>query len=84
MQSAIAEEQKNFEYICRLDAADECSITRSYQTDWGCLNDSKGKGGSQQRDAWGKLRDRLDTYSEFVGLRETSKKQANRVPQIWP
>lgn len=63
MQSAIAEQEKEFEYICSLDAQDDCSITRTYQTDWGCLNDSKGKGGSLQRDAWKELRDKLDTYS---------------------
>lgn len=68
MQSSIAEQQKDFEYICSLDAAEDCSITRSYQTDWSCLNESKGKGGSLQRDAWGKLRDKLDTYSEFGGI----------------
>lgn len=81
MQSAIAQQEKDFEFICSLDAADDCQITRSYQTDWSCLNDSKGKGGSLQRDAWRKLRDKLDTYSGFAGLGETSEKPADSVLQ---
>lgn len=77
MQSTIAEQQKDFEYICSLDAAEDCSITRSYQTSWSRLNESKGKGKSLQRDAWGKLRDNLDAYSKFGGHAETPEKPAD-------
>lgn len=64
MQSDLAEQEKYYEYICSLDAEEECSITRSYQTSWESLNESGGKGRTLQRDAWRRLRDGLESYSK--------------------
>ena len=63
MQSDLAEQEQNYEYICSLDARVDCSTTRSYSKDWSSLNDSLGIGGTLQRDAWRRLRDGLDSYS---------------------
>ncbi|KAL9118575.1 MAG: hypothetical protein Q9187_004878 [Circinaria calcarea] len=66
MQSELVQEEQDFEYICGLDSRDECPVTRSYQVDWDVLNGSQGKGGSVQRDAWRKLRDKLEAYNSAV------------------
>lgn len=64
MQSDLAQQEKDYEYICSLDAEEDCSVTRSYQTSWESLDESRGKGGTQQRDAWRRLCERLETYSK--------------------
>ncbi|KAK0509175.1 hypothetical protein JMJ35_008546 [Cladonia borealis] len=64
MQSDLIEQEDKFEFICSLDAKEECSITQSYQNNWEELNESQGLGGSQQRDAWRKLRSGLEAYSK--------------------
>ena len=64
MQSDLIEQEDKFELICSLDAKEECSITQSYQNNWEELNESQGLGGSQQRDAWRKLRSGLEAYSK--------------------
>ena len=64
MQSNLTQEEKDFETIWSLDAADaDCPISRSYKLDWASLDESKGNGGSKLRDAWRKLRDGLEAYS---------------------
>ena len=63
MQSDLAQQEMEYEVLCSLGAKVDCPTTRAYQTDWIALNESKGMGGSLQRDAWRKLRDRLDLYS---------------------
>ena len=65
MQSELIDQEEEFELICSLDAKEECAVTQSYQTNWEALNDSQGLGGSQQRDAWRKLRGSLEAYSKY-------------------
>lgn len=66
MQSDLAQQEMDYEFLCSLDAKDDCPTTRSYQRDWTALNDSQGLGGSLQRDAWRKLRDGLELYSMCI------------------
>ena len=63
MQSDLAQQEKEYEILCSLDANTNCATTRSYQTNWKALDESQGLGGPLQRDAWRKLRDGLDSYS---------------------
>ena len=63
MQSDLAQKEREYEILCSLDAKVDCPTTRTYQTDWTALNESKGMGGPLQRDAWRKLRDGLESYS---------------------
>ena len=63
MQSNIMQQAKDYEYICKMDAEANCPTTRSYSQNWESLYESSGDGGSLQRDAWRKLSQGLDSYS---------------------
>lgn len=63
MQSDLAQQEREYEILCSLDAKEDCPTTRSYQSNWTALNDSQGLGYCSQRDAWRKLRDGLGAYS---------------------
>ena len=65
MQSGLIQQEKEYEYICSLDARLDCPITRAYPTNWGILHESKGEGGTLQRDAWTKLKEGLESYSTY-------------------
>ena len=65
MQSNITQQEKEYEYICSLDARLDCPITQSYPTNWSTLHESKGEGGTLQRDAWMKLKEGLESYSTY-------------------
>ena len=64
MQSDLVQQEEDYEYIRSLDACTNCPVTQSYSKNWESLNDSLGDGGTLQREAWRKLRDGLDTYSQ--------------------
>ena len=64
MQSNLAQQEREYELLCTLNAQLDCPITQSYSQNWKALNESQGLGGSLQRDAWKKIRDGLETYSE--------------------
>lgn len=66
MQSDLVQQEKDYEYICSLNARKNCPVTRSYSTDWEALNESLGVGGTLQRDAWRRLRDGLESYSKWL------------------
>ena len=68
MQSDLAQQEKEYEFLCSLDADTNCPTTRSYQTNWKALGESQGLGGPLQRDAWRKLRDGLESYSMYMLL----------------
>ncbi len=63
MQSNLAQQEREYDILCSLDAKVDCPTTRSYQKNWTALDESEGLGGSDQRDAWRKLRDGLESYS---------------------
>ncbi len=63
MQSNLAQQEWEYDILCSLDAKVDCPTTRSYQKNWTALDESQGLGGSDQRDAWRKLRDGLESYS---------------------
>ncbi|KAL8827199.1 MAG: hypothetical protein Q9191_003333 [Dirinaria sp. TL-2023a] len=63
MQSDLMQQEQDYAYICSRDARVDCPATRSYPKDWEALNESLGKGGPHQRDAWRKLRNGLDSYT---------------------
>lgn len=65
MQSDLTQQEKEYDYIRSLDARLECPITQSYPTSWEILHESKGKGGTKQRDAWRKLKEGLESYSNY-------------------
>ena len=71
MQADLLQQEKDFKFICSLDAEENCPVTQSYQTNWDSLNESQGKGGSQQRDAWRRLREGLDAYSKASKANES-------------
>ena len=73
MQSDLTQQQEQYEYICSLDARLDCPITRSYTTNWEILHESKGEGGTRQRDAWMKLKQGLESYSTHHCPYMTSK-----------
>lgn len=64
LQSELLELEKDYEFICKKDARAGCSETQLYQSDWEKLATSGGVGGNIQREAWARLRDRLDVYSK--------------------
>lgn len=64
MQSELADHEQEYQNFHLLDAGVECSITKSYAKDWDALNASQGKSGSLQRDAWRKIKERLESYSK--------------------
>ena len=66
MQSELADQEQEYKNFHLLDAGVECSITKSYAKDWDALNDSQGKSGSLQRDAWRKIKGRLESYSKHI------------------
>ena len=66
MQSDLAQQEKEYEYICSVDARSNCAISRSYSQNWDALNESSGEEMSIQRDAWRKLRDGLEPYSKYA------------------
>ena len=63
MQSDLVQQEEEYAIVCSMDATVDCSTSRSYMKDWSVLNESRGQGSTHQREAWRKLRDRLDTYS---------------------
>ena len=63
MQSDLVQQEEDYKYICSLDAQTNCPTTRSYSKNWESLNESMGDGGTLQRDAWRKLKDGLESYS---------------------
>ena len=65
MQSDLAQQEREYELLCSLNAKVNCPATRSYSRNWKTLNESQGLGGSRQRDAWRKLQNGLGSYSEF-------------------
>ena len=65
MQSELTQQEKVYEHICSLDSRLDCPITRSYPTNWDILHESKGEGGTRQRDAWRKLKEGLESYSIY-------------------
>ena len=65
MQSELAQLEQEFEICCSLDAKVDCPATQSYSRNWETLNESQGLGGSLQRDSWRKLRNGLESYSEY-------------------
>ena len=65
MQSDLAQQEWEYELLCGLDAKVDCPETRSYSSNWKLLNESRGRGGSLQRDAWRRLRNGLESYSEY-------------------
>lgn len=67
MQSDLMQQQKEYEYICSLDARLDCPITQSYAINWDVLHESKGGGGTLQRDTWKKLKEGLESYSTCHG-----------------
>ena len=76
MQSELAQQEREYELICSLDAKVDCPATQSYSRNWKSLNESRGLSGSRQRDAWRNLRNGLESYSEckstFLHYREVS------------
>ena len=64
MQSNLAQQEWEYELLCSLNAKVDCPITQSYTKNWKTLSESKGLGGSLQRDAWNKIRDGLEVYSK--------------------
>ncbi|KAL8787039.1 MAG: hypothetical protein Q9195_007944 [Heterodermia aff. obscurata] len=64
MQSELADQEQEYRNFHLLDTEVECSITKSYAKDWDALNASQGKRGSLQRDAWRKIKERLEAYSK--------------------
>ena len=76
MQSDLMQQEQDYEYICSRDAGVDCPATRSYPKDWEALNESLGKGGSYQRDAWRKLRNGLDSYSIYTFLHLITREKA--------
>ena len=64
MQSELADREQEYQDLHLLDAGVDCSITKSYAKDWDALNDSQGKSGTLQRDAWRRIKDRLEPYSK--------------------
>ena len=68
MQSNLAQQEREYDMLCSLDAKVNCPTTQSYPRNWAALNESQGLGGSLQRDAWRKLRDGLESYSMCTSL----------------
>lgn len=66
MQSDLAQQEREYEILCSLDAKVDCPTTRSYQLNWTALDKSQGLGYCYQRDAWRKLRDGLESYSMCI------------------
>ena len=66
MQSDIMEQQEDWEFLKSIDEKSECPITQSYQISWENLELSEGEGGSQQRNAWRKIKQGLDAYSKVL------------------
>lgn len=64
-QSELVYLEREYNAICEEDAASECAITRSYQYDWAALQESKGLGGTLQKDAQLKLQTKLVAYSKM-------------------
>ena len=63
MQSNLMQQAQDYKYICSMDAEANCSTTRSYSQNWERLYESSGDGGSLQKDAWKKLSQGLESYS---------------------
>ena len=64
MQSELMRQETNYAVLCSKDAKVDCSTSRSYMKNWSVLNESQGRGRTYQRDAWRKLRDGLEAYSQ--------------------
>ena len=65
MQANLRILERNYEIEYALDAKDHSPKTRSYMKNWAALDESaQGNGNTHQRDAWRKVRDALEAYSE--------------------
>ena len=72
LQSELVWLEGEYKAICEEDARSECAITRSYQKDWAALKESKGKGGTLQKDMQSQLQTKLAAYSKIPTPRNFS------------
>ena len=70
LQSELVHLEEEYKAICDEDASSECAITRSYQKDWVALQESKGMGGTLQKDMQSLLQTKLAAYSKTSSPRE--------------